>query len=916
MAKMVLEPHVEAILRDRYYLPGENWEKLNKRLVNALFPLKEDSEIRREVYDMFIQRDAILATPSLINAGARLGMLSSCFEYPIADSMECIFDTVKMSAMTFKKGGGVGIDYSTLRPAGDAIKSTQGISTGPLSFMENLNAAGMSVQGGGIRRAAQMGTLRTEHPDIMSFIWSKTNAQKKGDHEKFSNLNFSVPISDVFFDIMKFEETADENQWVTCLKEPNSKEIVPNRWIIISENEGVRLRALHGDKVVRQVKDGLWCTHWNGEIYDIYKAKDVFDAIAEAAWEVGDPGLIFIDRVNKYNYVNNMGVIRNSNPCGEHFGMSYATCNLGAINLNNHLKKRDGDWDYTVDWEKLENTTRLMTITLDRVVTINKLPNNQSEVVTLASRPLGLGYFGLANVLIHLKLKYDSHAGRNFAGELTERITYWSMDQSTELAKLQRDKPMHDFGVMKKYGTSKLFYDNTGSDPFLYNDKLETVNIQAESVGTKDANFPSLPAVGRLVPWEDSGQDEKYSGSFPAFIGSKWDLSGIEFEEKFEGGTNIQQTRTHYEKLFRGHNDFLADMCLHGNLPLEQWLLLINKIRENGIRNAHTTFLMPTGTTSYICNSINSSGCEPLTSVEPFERKHAETTEKGETVYVTRTYMPNVVEKYAESVLGIDVEKIHDGTVKIDKNILPEYFQASHDISVEGHVLMQANLQRFIHNGISKTINMPHDATIKDITKAYLDAYNAGCKGLTVYRDGSKYTQIINTKKTTEAAREIPKEPPRVALTTQDNARVFRFRDPELPENERDEVYLITTLLDNYPIELFVKFGTEISGHASSFKLRNLAMRLASLLLRHGYPLDKLIKQFDKTSSGMDFSYQISRILKQLLSERYSNSEKDDIPKNVYDIIRPPCPTQGCNGRLVYEEKCMKCPSCGFSACG
>ena len=357
-------------------------------------------------------------------------------------------------------------------------------------------------------------------------------------------------------------------------------------------------------------------------------------------------------------------------------------------------------------------------------------------------------------------------------------------------------------------------------------------------------------------------------------------------------------------------------MCLYGNLPLEQWLSLINRIKEFGIRNAHTTFLMPTGTTSYICDSINSSGCEPLTSLEPFERKHVETTDKGESEYVSKMYMPRVVEEYAQTVLGLDIEKIHDGTIKIEKSNLPEFFQASQDIGVEGHVLMQSELQKFIHNGISKTINMPHDATVENIIKAYLDAYNSGCKGLTIYRDGSKYTQIINLTKTNEPSRVVPKEPPRVSLTTQDEAKVFRFRDPELPENERDEVYLITTLLDNYPIELFVKFGTEISGHASSFKLRNLSMRLASILLRHGYPLDKLIKQFDKTSSGMDFSYQISRILKQLLSERYSGAEKEDVPKEVYDIIRPLCPNQGCNGRLVYEEKCMKCPSCGFSACG
>lgn len=337
--------------------------------------------IAREFYDLMARRRFMPNSPTLMNAGREMGMLSACFVLPVEDSIEGIFDSIKATALIQKAGGGTGFSFSRLRPQGDIVKSSGGTTEGPLSFIQVFSKATDAIQQGAFRRGANMGILRVDHPDIMSFITFKD------DLGRLQNYNISVTVTDRFIDELKNDPTT-----VHEVQNPRSKE-----W-----------KALAKQDSEGQDTGKFWTV---GEIWD---------RIVEHAWRTGEPGVVFIDRVNQRNPIKNVGLIEATNPCGEQPLHPYDSCNLGSVNLG-ILVKPDADGKPAFDWDEYKNIIHTTTRFLDNVIEANRYPLPQIDNMSKTTRRIGLGVMGFADALFKLGLAYDSEEGCAF-GEQVMRV--------------------------------------------------------------------------------------------------------------------------------------------------------------------------------------------------------------------------------------------------------------------------------------------------------------------------------------------------------------------------------------------------------------------------------------------------------------------------------------------------------------
>ncbi len=518
---------------------------------------KSHAEVVRyedEFYRMMTSLEFIPNSPTLMNAGTMFGQLSACFVLPIEDSIEGIFDTLKTAAIIHKTGGGTGFSFSRLRPRGDVVRTTGGIASGAISFAKIYDTATEVMKQGGRRRGANMGILRVDHPEIMDFIVAK---EREG---VLRNFNISVAVTD------KFMEAVEKD---------GDFELINPR---------------------------------NGEVVKTLKARAIWNLIIMMAWKNGEPGIIFIDTINRHNPTPQVGEIESTNPCGEQPLLPYESCNLGSIDVSKFVidEKR-------VDWERLRQTIRLAVRFLDDVIDANKYPFPEIESITKANRKIGLGIMGFADMLIKLGVPYNSEKAREIAENLMKFATNEARRMSVELG------------------------------------------------------------------------EEK--GSFPNFKGSMW------------------------EKEFKA------------------------------MRNATVTTIAPTGTISTIAGC--SQGIEPLFAI-CYIRELAESL--GRSLVEINPLFENIAIRegfYSEELM----KKIAKKTSVQDIEEIPEHlrgvFVTAHDISAEWHVRMQAVFQKYTDNAVSKTINFPNWATPNEIEKAYLLAYKLGCKGITVYRHGSREVQIL-----------------------------------------------------------------------------------------------------------------------------------------------------------------------------
>ncbi|MFZ2070964.1 MAG: adenosylcobalamin-dependent ribonucleoside-diphosphate reductase [Halobacteriota archaeon] len=381
-----LSLNASEVLKRRYLLmdefrhvietPDQMLARVAKAVARAerIYAKSNEKETERRFLHLMRKLVFLPNSPTLMNAGTELGQLSACFVLPIEDSMTSIFNAVKNAALIHQSGGGTGFSFSRLRPKGDLVKSTGGIASGPVSFMRVFDVATEVIKQGGRRRGANMGILRVDHPDIRDFIRAKEGGG-------FANFNTSVAVTDEFMHVL--ERDGDYG-----LINPRTAEEVQRE-----------------------------------------EASDVFNEIVTCAWKLGDPGIIFLDELNRHNSTPAVGEIEATNPCGEQPLLPYESCNLGSINVSKFVKNRE------IDWERLEEVVWLSTKFLDNVIDVNQYPLREIEQITGANRKIGLGVMGFAELMIKQEIAYDSKDALAMGEKLMQFITNAARGCSMELGR-------------------------------------------------------------------------------------------------------------------------------------------------------------------------------------------------------------------------------------------------------------------------------------------------------------------------------------------------------------------------------------------------------------------------------------------------------------------------------------------------
>jgi ribonucleoside-diphosphate reductase alpha chain len=559
-----------------------------------------------DFYRMMISADFIPNSPTLMNAGTKLQQLSACFVLPIHDDMDSILGTQKDAGMVHKSGGGTGFDWSELRMANDLVSTTYGLSSGPVRFLGAYDATTEAVNQGGTRRGANMGVMIVDHPDIIQFI------SEKRTESRCKNFNLSVSITDGFM------EKVENDSWYTIYnskkgkRNPVLKEDIKKMMRAVELNkiniEDVNYRLDEKENPIENIA-GL-SVRFNEKEELQLKAKKVFDYIIASAWKLGEPGVIFIDTINKHNSVPGLGKMTATNPCGEQPLLPYEACNLGSINLSNFVKGG------SIDKKRLEKTVRQAVHFLDNAIDMSKFPLEQITKMVHKTRKIGLGVMGWGDALVKIGIGYDSEEALRLARDIMKFINETAKKESIELAKER--------------------------------------------------------------------------GVFPAFKKS---------------------------------------IYAHGE-PM---------------RNATRTTIAPTGSISQIAR-YTSYGIEPLYGVI-----YTHTDANGNKSSRISSTIKNDLEKtgLSHSEMERIMEELKKGKklreIKgVPKEILKVY-RTTIDIPIETHIKMQAAFQEYVDNAVSKTINMPFEATEKDVENAYKLAYKLGCKGITIYRDKSRKKQVLTS---------------------------------------------------------------------------------------------------------------------------------------------------------------------------
>ncbi len=735
-----ISPNARKVLEKRYLKkdedgnPTETPAEMFRRVARAIAaadtqydPEADVDAVEEEFYRMMARMEFLPNSPTLMNAGRELGQLSACFVLPVGDSMDSIFEAIKHTALIHKSGGGTGFSFSRVRPGNDVVLSTKGVSSGPISFMTVFDAATETIKQGGTRRGANMGILRVDHPDILDFIVCKQS------NDKLNNFNISVALTQPFMEAVLNGGEYD-------LVNPRTSEVV---------------RSLD--------------------------ARRVFDTIVNLAWKNGDPGIVFIDRINEYNPTPHVGEIESTNPCGEQPLLPYESCNLGSINLS-----RMGDGAGGIDYERLGRVVDSAVHFLDNVIDVNRYPLPEIEEMTRANRKIGLGVMGFADLLIELGIPYDSDQAIAVGEEIMSFIQDRSHQRSEQLARER--------------------------------------------------------------------------GAFPNFPGSVYDR---------EGGYKV--------------------------------------------RNATTTTIAPTGTLSIIADC--SSGIEPIFAVS-YVRNVLDNTEMVE-VHRVFEQMARDGGFYSEELMKEIAEK---GSIRdlpeVPDEIKP-LFVTAHDVAPEWHIRMQAGFQRYTDNAVSKTVNFAHDAGTEDVEKVYLMAYETGCKGVTIYRDGSRESQVLNIGGVNhgEEGEYIPgqvRPRSRPEVTTGSTRKV---------ETGCGSLY-VTINEDEYG--MFEVFSSMARAGACKAAQSEAVSRLISLALRSGIDTDAILKSIKgircpspvmgSSSSCPDAIAKAVEMYKEAMPHLCDGDAATETISSAALSHCPECPE--CGGMVEFGEGCVFCRSCGFSKCG
>ena len=451
---------------------------------------KDVQNLSDRFYNAITHRYFMPNSPTLMNAGRDLGQLAACFVLPIDDSLESIFETIKNTALIHQSGGGTGFSFSRLRPKNSVVRSTMGVSSGPVSFMEVFNAATEAVKQGGTRRGANMGILRVDHPDIIEFI------NCKSDNNKLNNFNISVAITDKFMEAY-----------------------------------------LNG-------KDYDLINPQNNEAVGRMDAGAVFDLIIDSAWKNGEPGIVFIDKMNKDNPTPQIGKIESTNPCGEVPLLPYEACNLGSINLGLMVKEQDGE--FVVDWDLLENTVRTAMRFLDNVIVVNNYPLPQISEMVQNNRKIGLGVMGWADMLMQMGMAYNSEEGTSLATDVMSFIDYVSKTESVELAK---ERGCFNNFKGSVYEDSNYFSKKfAGKTSHKVNDKMwAQLDKDVQKYGLRNATTTCIAPTGTI-------------SMIAGASGGLEPLFGLVFSRLIMDGTELLEVNPVFEKYMKTHGLYTEDL--------------------------------------------------------------------------------------------------------------------------------------------------------------------------------------------------------------------------------------------------------------------------------------------------------------------------------------------------------------------
>ena len=774
---MPISENARAVLEKRYLIrdengrPTETVDGLFHRVADAIAQadavFDADANVAataQSFYEMMTELEFLPNSPTLMNAGRPLGQLSACFVLPVGDSMEEIFDAIKNAALIHKSGGGTGFSFSRLRSRGSTVNSTGGVASGPISFMKVFNAATEAVKQGGTRRGANMGILRVDHPDIMDFI------SCKNDTHEITNFNLSVGITEAFMQAV--EQNTDY-----ALVDPASHQITG------------RLNA-----------------------------RKVFEAIINSAWQTGEPGIIFLDRLNRDNPVPSLGEIESTNPCGEQPLLPYEACNLGSINLVQHLKETPDGW--VLDKDKLTATVRKAVHFLDNVIEVNKYPLPEIDRMTRSTRKIGLGVMGFADMLLYLGIPYNSEEGVEMGRTVMELVESAGHRASQELAAKR--------------------------------------------------------------------------GAFPTFA----------------------------ESIFRD------------GAPM---------------RNATVTTIAPTGTLSIIAGV--SSGVEPV-----FAYAYIRNVMDNTHLIEANGILKDVLVRrglYTEELMQQIVEQGSLAHIAGIPEDIRKVFVCAHDVSPIWHVKMQAAFQTYTDNAVSKTVNFPNSATREDVREVYELAYRLGCKGTTIYRDGSRQEQVLNIGKVNDSrAAQQPQEDSPLCDSCQSNQPgygcILPRPRPEITSGFTEKVkigcgnlYITVNYDENGICEVFTNTGRAGGCPSQS----EATARLVSVGIRAGMDPKEIIQQLKGIrcpsclrQPGVPVTSCPDAIAKAL--EKVHKAAKDGtLPAPMGSITTtapaPSAPQKApvmadmtpaqaklakfcpeCGSRLEHEGGCVTCRECGYSKCG
>lgn len=685
---------------------------------------QEIEKLTSKFYQLMVERLFLPNSPTLMNAGRDDQLqYSACFVLPIGDSLAEIFDALKYAALIHKSGGGTGFSFSSLRSKGSIVHSTRGIASGPVSFMRVFDAATAQVKQGGMRRGANMGVLRVDHPDILEFIECKA----KGG---ITNFNISVAATEKFMQAVK----KDGSYWI------------------------------YDSYLKRRIKK--------------LKAREVFEKIVQMAWRTGDPGMLFIDRINTgpANPIPPMGPIEATNPCGEQPLYPNEACNLGSINLALMADRKGQD----VDWQRLGEVTCLATRFLDDVIEINPYPLPEIDKVVKLNRRVGLGVMGWADLLFCLEIPYDSIQATKLARKIMKFIQKKAHRESQKLAE-QR-------------------------------------------------------------------------GPFPNFKKS---------------------------------------------------------IYKDGppLRNATLTTIAPTGSISIIANC--SSGIEPA-----FALAYRHKANDREMTFFNE-YFAAAAKKHRLDKKTIEAVKSKGNLAGLKMpSGLKKVFVTAHEIGWKSHIDIQAAFQQGVDNAVSKTINLPHEATVTEVRRAYLHAYKEDCLGITVYRDGCKDEQVLYAGK-----EGVVKVKPRPAVVI---GKTYRIETPV-----GTAFITVNVNGEGEPLEIFInvgKAGSDITADAQAIgRLTSLILRLGS-----GFPLKEVLGQIvgqlegiaggESVGFGKNKVHSLADGIAKVLKEHLGGeqvavgqvSEQSGLLLNYKR--RDLCPACG-RATLIYEEGCARCLFCSYNKC-